>query len=68
MDDDDDNEVYEEELENFGNLVDEEKDDISLDSMQLISKADENMQLPNFEQDEDETNFIKKEILLKKFE
>ena len=68
MDDDDDNEVYEEELENFGNLIDEEKDDISLDSMQLISKADENMQLPNFEQDEDETNFIKKEILLKKFE
>lgn len=60
--------LNEEELDNFEGLIDDDKDDISLDSMQLLSKEDENMNIPNFDQDEDEADFIKKEIVLQKFE
>lgn len=40
--------INEAELENFDYLR-EDRDDMSLDSMQLISKDDDNMHNPNFD-------------------
>ena len=47
-------------------LHNKDLDDISLDSFQLISRDDELMN-DFYGQDEDEHNFIQKEILMQKF-